>query len=253
MERSISEEKADEISPFTQEIVEEWSGGDRNAAIFAKAPKFTRKIDPSEEYAFAIVKHRVVETIQGARTIGGSISVTARLSFGDRGECTKQWINPRLTTLREGNVVTLDEHLRVVDVFDHLLTFLDCIQKGYIVLTPGSDEVVMVPKKKEEAEADINEMLVPIEYMLASQHTFNPMSEHASDYSVRFTRQFSDRYCGNNWAVRRGLNVLCHDLEWEIEPPRGERDDDYYNTHRFDSLEEAIAAYKASMEKGEPL
>ena len=251
MERSISEDKADEISPFTQEIVEEWAAGCRDLAIFAKAPRFTRKNDPSKQYAFAIVRHCAVMIMQ--TSFGETKSVTARLSFGDRGECTKQWMDSRLTSLREGNVVTLDAHLRVVDVFDCLLTFLDCIQKGYIVLTPGSDEVVMVPKKKEEAEADINEMLVPTEYMLASQHTFNPMSEHASDHSVRFTRQFSDRYCGNNWAVRRGLNVLCHDLEWEIEPPRGERDDDYYNTHRFDSLEEAVAAYKASMEKGDPI
>lgn len=61
--------------------------------------------------------------------------------------------------------------------------------------------------------------------------------------AVTFDRMTSPYYEGERWAVRRGGSVLAIDGEWEYEPSPSNRDDEFYSRCRFNSLEDAVAAY----------
>ena len=84
--------------------------------------------------------------------------------------------------------------------------------------------------------------LFPIQFMLLCEHEYNPTDSDKWEEYILFTRQFSNRKPGNNWAVRQGnLCLNNEDLEWD--------EDVCDDTHRFDTLEAAIAAYRARMKK----
>lgn len=54
-------------------------------------------------------------------------------------------------------------------------------------------------------------------------------------------------YEGERWAVRRGENVcLNRHGEWEYEPSPSNRDDEFYDRCRFESIDDAVSAYDAS-------
>lgn len=52
------------------------------------------------------------------------------------------------------------------------------------------------------------------------------------------------------WAVRSMGDVLHANGEWEWEPTPSSRDDAFYKTARFATLEDAVAAALAAVERG---
>lgn len=63
--------------------------------------------------------------------------------------------------------------------------------------------------------------------------------------AVTFDRMRSPFYVGERWAVRRRGSCLAKDGEWELDPIPSSRDDGFYARCRFDSLDDAIAAWVA--------
>jgi hypothetical protein len=66
---------------------------------------------------------------------------------------------------------------------------------------------------------------------------------------VVFTRQVSPYYEGQKWAVRLHGYCLSKKSNWIYERSPSGRTDSFYGKCRFDSLEEAIAAYNKLPEK----
>jgi hypothetical protein len=67
---------------------------------------------------------------------------------------------------------------------------------------------------------------------------------------VEFHRMNSPFYVGERWCVRRRGNCLNHDSEWEWEPSPSSREDEFYARCRFNTMDEAVAAYN-KMEQAE--
>lgn len=84
---------------------------------------------------------------------------------------------------------------------------------------------------------EINARLVCTEFQLREDF------ESLRSGNATFNRMISPSYKGEKWAVRRMSSCLAKDGEWEYEPIPSSRDDAFYASCRFDSLEEALAAY----------
>lgn len=62
---------------------------------------------------------------------------------------------------------------------------------------------------------------------------------------VEINLMASPFYAGIRYAVRRGSECLSLLGQWDCEPIPSERDDEWYRTHRFLTLAEAVDAANA--------
>jgi len=80
--------------------------------------------------------------------------------------------------------------------------------------------------------------LIPTQYKYEDDFLANNID------AVSFNRRVSPYYQGVKWAVLRGPLALNNEGEWEFEPMPSNRDDEYYKRCRYDTLDDAIAAYE---------
>lgn len=83
--------------------------------------------------------------------------------------------------------------------------------------------------------------------LIATSYRFRDEINSRKIDSVSFDLMASPFYFGYRWAVRKTGSCLAKDGEWEYEPIPSSRDDEFYKRCRFDSLEDAIAAYNKQL------
>ena len=86
---------------------------------------------------------------------------------------------------------------------------------------------------------DSTQQLVGTVFMFADQFAdvYNPNR-------VEFHRMISPFYNGEKWRVKLHGWCLNNNNEWELEPSPSNRNEEFYTRCRFDTIEEAVDAYK---------
>ena len=115
--------------------------------------------------------------------------------------------------------------------------------RGWADETTDAHEEWGVLMVKMELKLGTSDVIVPTEFQFRDDfegHNLTP---------ITFTRMRSPFYHGERWGVRRIGWCLTTAGEWEYEPSPSSRDEAFYNRARFGTLEAAVAAAVANVER----